>query len=73
MTIPELCDNAKCNRECSRKDGWGNFWCSGHGIIAEANADSHGKYGISAETYRQRVQQGVDWLNLNPNPPKETP
>lgn len=55
-----------CGRPATIETGWGNRFCYGHLIVGQANADSHGEYGISVEEYRERLLKAKEWFKENP-------
>jgi hypothetical protein len=67
--MTEICEWKDCNRVATVMREWGDVYlCHGHSLLAEANYDTYGDYGISTEEYNLRLDQVNEWLANNPNP-----
>lgn len=61
------CEWEGCTRPATVVTAWGDtYLCRGHEIVANANADTHGEFGITVEEYRERLERAADWLRENP-------
>lgn len=55
-----------CDRAANEALTDGTPVCRGHRLLAAANYDAHGEYGISASDYRERLVEVTKWLQDNP-------
>lgn len=61
------CEWPGCHRPATRMRAWGDtLVCEGHDMLMDANYDTYGEFGISAEEYHERLLAVKAWLKANP-------
>jgi hypothetical protein len=64
--VSETCEWDGCSRTATTVTAWGDLYlCLGHHRVANANADTHGEFGISADEHRDQLARAAEWLEAN--------